>query len=109
MRNAARLCFVFLPLLALAQAAPQKPKIICDHAAPPPGMRWVCKSQCDCHLEGKMRNGDDGVATTSPPDDRSPNVCKYDAPKPGELLICDSDCQCRPYVAHKKLKKKSKP
>jgi TonB family protein len=65
MRNAARLCFVFLPVLALAQVAPQKPKIICDHAAPPAGMRWVCKSQCDCHLEGKLQNDEDDLGPTN--------------------------------------------
>src|SRR3954466_1057219 len=62
MRNAARLWFVFLPILALAQAASEKPKIICDHAAPPRGMHYVCKSQCDCHLEGKLKNDEDGIA-----------------------------------------------
>src|SRR4051812_11289511 len=47
---------------ASAQAAPEKQKIICDHAAPPRGMHYVCKSQCDCHLEGKLKNDDDGIA-----------------------------------------------
>ena len=46
---------------AHAQAAPEKSKIICDHAAPPRGMHYVCKSQCDCHLEGKLKNNEDGA------------------------------------------------
>jgi hypothetical protein len=40
----------------------EKNKIICDHAAPPLGMHYVCKSQCDCHLEGKLKNDEDGIA-----------------------------------------------
>jgi len=47
---------------ASAQAAPEKQKIICDHAAPPRGMHRVCKSQCDCHLEGKLKIDEGGVA-----------------------------------------------
>src|SRR3954462_11674986 len=59
--NAWRWAILLLPVLALGQASAQKPKIICDHAAPPRGMHYVCKSQCDCHLEGKLKNDDDGV------------------------------------------------
>jgi TonB-like protein len=81
-----------------AQTATEKQKIICDHAAPPRGMHYVCKSQCDCHLEGKLRN-DDAVAPgpTAPDGTNEPKVCKYDAPETGELLICDSKCNCEPF------------
>ena len=58
------------PLRANAQAAPEKSKIICDHAAPPPGMHYVCKSQCDCHLEGKLKNDQDGIAPAPTPDNQ---------------------------------------
>ena len=61
MRSAAQLWFALVPVLALAQAAPERPRIICDHAAPPRGMHYVCKSQCDCHLEGKLKNDEDGA------------------------------------------------
>ena len=83
---------------ANAQAAPEKNKIICDHAAPPRGMHYVCKSQCDCHLEGTLKNDEDRIAPLPVPTSEmsEPKVCKYDAPKPGELLICDSDCKCGP-------------
>ena len=53
---------LLLSAVAFAQATEQKPKIICDHAAPPRGMHYVCKSQCDCHLEGKLKNDEDGIA-----------------------------------------------
>jgi len=81
---------------AMAQEATQKPRIVCEHAAPPPGMRWVCKSPgfCDCHLEGKMKNIDDGGVSARPVD--APRVCSYSAPKQGELLVCDSECKCEP-------------
>jgi len=69
MRSATGILFVLLPVLALAQAAPEKQKIICDHAAPPPGMHYVYKSQCDCHLEGKLKNDEDGVAPPPAPAD----------------------------------------
>jgi len=53
---------IFLASLpANAQTAFEKKKIICDHAAPPRGMHYVCKSQCDCHLEGKLKNDEDGI------------------------------------------------
>jgi TonB family protein len=64
--SSASILFFILAILctpnANAQAAPEKSKIICDHAAPPRGMHWVCKSQCDCHLEGKLKNDEDGLA-----------------------------------------------
>ena len=94
------------PLSAHAQVAPEKQKIICDHAAPPRGMHYVCKSQCDCHLEGKLKNDEDGVAPAPAGDASEPKVCNYEPPKPGELLVCDSDCKCRPYLASKKKSKK---
>src|SRR5438270_13802687 len=56
----------FLPLQANAQAAPEKSKIICDHAAPPRGMHYVCKSQCDCHLESKLKSDEDGFVPPQP-------------------------------------------
>ena len=62
------------PLRVNAQAAPEKSKIICDHAAPPRGMRWVCKSQCDCHLEGKLKNDEDGIAPVPMP--ASADICQ---------------------------------
>jgi hypothetical protein len=104
--NLRALCVTVLLLgfSAIAQEATQKPPIICDHAAPPPGMHYVCKSQCDCHLKGKLKNDDDGVPPTN-----APKVCSYNAPKPGDLLVCDSECQCKPYVAPKKKPKKRAP
>jgi TonB family protein len=65
------LCVMLLLLAcsAVAQEATQKPKIICDHAAPPAGMHYVCKSQCDCHLEGKLKNDEDGPPPASAPTD----------------------------------------
>src|SRR5947209_1271618 len=54
--------FLLISALSFGQAVEQKPKIICDHAAPPRGMHYVCKSQCDCHLEGKLKKGEDGLA-----------------------------------------------
>src|SRR4051812_44690463 len=104
---------LLLPVVALGQAAVQTPKIICDHAAPPRGMHYVCKSQCDCHLEGKLKNDEDGVEAASVPasvnDAPMPKACSYKAPKAGELLLCDSDCRCRPYLsANRKSKKKVK-
>ena len=99
-------------LPASAQAQPEKQKIICDHAAPPRGMHWVCKSQCDCHLEGKLKNDEDGVAprSASANDASEPKICKYEAPTAGELLVCDSECTCKPYlVPKKKSNKKVKP
>ena len=53
---------LLLSAVAFGQAVEQKPRIICDHAAPPRGMHYVCKSQCDCHLEGKPKNDEDGSA-----------------------------------------------
>lgn len=53
--------------LATAQEATQKPRIICDHAAPPRGMHYVCKSQCDCHLEGKLKNEEEEVVPAPMP------------------------------------------
>jgi len=87
---------------AFGQSVGQKPKIICDHAAPPAGMHYVCKSQCDCHLEGKLKNHEDGVApaATDPP-----RFCSQRAPQPGKLLVCDSECRCS-YVAQKRKPKK---
>src|SRR3954470_11189444 len=108
MRSAIGILFLLIPVLAFAQAAPEKQKIICDHAAPPPGMHYVCKSQCDCHLEGKLRNDEDGIAPVPSPasDANEPKACRYDAPKTGELLICDSACKCRPYLSPKQKSKK---
>src|SRR3954470_4461849 len=62
-RNLRSLCVMFLLLAsaAVAQESTQKSKIICDHAAPPRGMHYVCKSQCECHLEGKLKNDEDGI------------------------------------------------
>jgi hypothetical protein len=99
---------IYFAPCANAQAAPNKNKIICDHAAPPRGMHWVCKSQCDCHLEGKLKNDEDGIAPASAPasDASEPKVCKYEAPMAGELLVCDADCKCRPYLSSKKKSKK---
>src|SRR6266705_2983599 len=57
---------ILSPAFGIAQATPAKQKIICDHAAPPRGMHYVCKSQCDCHLEGKLKNDEDGVAAAAP-------------------------------------------
>jgi len=102
----------FASLHANAQAAPEKNKIICDHAAPPRGMHYVCKSQCDCRLEGKLKNDEDGIAPLPAPASEAtqPKVCKYEAPKPGELLVCDSECKCQTYLsAKKKTKTKIKP
>src|SRR3954462_174129 len=65
--NAWRWAILLLPVLALGQASAQKPKIICDHAAPPRGMHYVCKSQCDCHLEGKLQNDDNALDSAEPP------------------------------------------
>src|SRR4051794_10976398 len=91
---------LFFAGTAGAQDATQKPRIICDHAAPPRGMHYVCKSQCDCHLEGKLKNDEDVVAPVRVPaptgDETEARVCKYDAPKVGELLVCGSDCKCEP-------------
>jgi len=100
---------LFAPSHANAQAAPEKSRIICDHAAPPPGMRWVCKSQCDCHLEGKLKNDEDGVAPATVDDPNQQKACKYDAPKLGELLVCDSECKCRPYIPLVKKTKNNRP
>ena len=80
--------------LAVAQEATQKPRIICDHAAPPRGMHYVCKSQCDCHLEGKLKNDEDGIVA-APPAELPTKVCTYKAPKKGGLLVCDSECTCK--------------
>jgi hypothetical protein len=63
--------FLLVSALTFGQAA-EKPKIICDHAAPPRGMHYVCKSQCDCHLEGKLKNDEDGV----PPSSAAPQNAK---------------------------------
>jgi TonB family protein len=77
MRSAACLWFAFLPVLILAQAAPEKQKIICDHAAPPRGMHYVCKSQCDCHLEGTLKNDGDGIAPANQPsEENQPSTCQ---------------------------------
>jgi hypothetical protein len=104
--------FLLLSAVAFGQATEQKPKIICDHAAPPRGMHYVCKSQCDCHLEGKLKNDEDGVVPApvdaKPRDTAEPRVCKYDAPKPGNLLVCDSDCRCRTYIKAKGQRKGTK-
>ncbi len=108
MRSGTGILFVLLPVLTFAQAAPEKQKIICDHAAPPRGMHYVCKSQCDCHLEGKLKNDEDGAALT--PAEDAPKVCSYNAPTAGERLICDSKCKCSPYAPpRKKTKKKAQP
>jgi hypothetical protein len=102
---------ILSPAFGSAQAAPEKQKIICDHAAPPRGMHWVCKSQCDCHLEGKLKNDndEDGIAPVLAPASivGGPKVCNYEAPKAGELLVCDSECKCRPYLSPKKKSKKN--
>lgn len=90
------LCVMLLLLTssAIAQEATQKPKIICDHAAPPRGMHYVCKSQCDCHLEGRLKNDEDGALPTGSTD--VPKVCSYKPAKAGELFVCDSNCKCKP-------------
>jgi len=103
------LAAVLLTSPASAQAAPEKQKIICDHAAPPRGMHYVCKSQCDCHLEGKLKNDEDGVAPATVDDPNQQKACKYDAPKLGELLVCDSECKCRPYIPLVKKTKNNRP
>lgn len=47
-------------------------KNVCDHAAPPPGMRWQCdiNNSCDCHLvprgSGGGLEGDEGKAEAVP-------------------------------------------
>jgi len=70
---------------------------------------WVCKSQCDCHLEGKLKNDEDGVAPATVDDPNQQKACKYDAPKLGELLVCDSECKCRPYIPLVKKTKNNRP
>ena len=94
------------PLRANAQAAPEKSKIICDHAAPPRGMHYVCKSQCDCHLEGQLRNEDDG--SPIPSDNDSHRVCQYQPPQQGNLLVCDSACKCQVFGPKEPQKVESK-
>src|SRR5438270_13838584 len=67
---------LLLSALAFGQAG-EKPKIICDHAAPPRGMHYVCKSQCDCHLEGKLKNDEDGIAPANQPSaENQPSTCQ---------------------------------
>jgi hypothetical protein len=67
-KHALRLgAFLLVPAFTFGQAAGQKPNIICDHAAPPRGLHYVCKSQCDCHLEGKLKNDEDGIASAQEP------------------------------------------
>src|SRR4051812_21456744 len=76
-RNLRSLCVMFLLLAsaAVAQESTQKSKIVCDHAAPPRGMHYVCKSQCDCHLEGKLKNDEDGIAP-EPKATLDPETCQ---------------------------------
>src|SRR3954454_18837089 len=66
--------FLLVSALTFGQAV-EKPKIICDHAAPPRGMHYVCKSQCDCHLEGKLKNDEDGIAP-EPKATLDPETCQ---------------------------------
>ena len=43
-----------------AQVGKQRPSVMCDHAAPPPGMHWRCDDradQCNCHLESDNPDG----------------------------------------------------
>jgi len=42
---------------------------ICDHAAPPVGMRWVCAAEnpCDCHLEPATTGGPPGDSASNLP------------------------------------------
>jgi TonB family protein len=95
--NLCALCVTLLLFAAVANAqqTAQKPRIICDHAAPPRGMHYVCKSQCDCHLEGKLKNDEDGVESITGAGAIASKSCTYGAPKPGELLVCDSECVCK--------------
>ena len=68
---------LFFAGTAGAQEATPKPRVICDHAAPPPGMHYVCKSQCDCHLEGKLKNDEDGIAPANQPSaENQPSTCQ---------------------------------
>jgi TonB family protein len=41
---------------------------VCDHAAPPEGMQWVCANQnpCDCHLEAIASEGEPGDGASKP-------------------------------------------
>src|SRR4051812_29542081 len=77
--NLCALCVTLLLFAAVANAqqTAQKPRIICDHAAPPRGMHYVCKSQCDCHLEGKLKNDEDGIAPANQPSaENQPSTCQ---------------------------------
>jgi TonB family protein len=61
------LCLISLALVLLASPAFQAQRRSCDHAAPPPGMHYVCDpgDSCSCHLEKDQPENDETAGNTS--------------------------------------------
>ena len=54
--------YLYFWVALLASGALQVDRRTCDHAAPPPGMHYVClpADSCNCHLEKDQPEGDQG-------------------------------------------------
>lgn len=66
-----------LALLMLCAPMQMKPPKSCEHAAPPPGTRWVCSNAnaCDCRLERANPEAQDEEGMSSPALSKSTEGC----------------------------------